>query len=87
LRFGPVAHSDEGLQLVSESYPRHSRPVAAVGWRNSDRNGRTRMSNDRYRVSEETSLQDRFSSEVCSKVDAGYFILPQARRVHLFSDN
>lgn len=62
LRFGPVAHSDEGLQLVSESYPRHARPVAAVGWRNSDRNGRTRM-NDRYRVSEETSLQDRFSSE------------------------
>lgn len=79
MRFGPVTHPDEGLQLVSESYPRHPRPVATVGWRNSDRNGRSRMSNDRYRVSEETSLHDRFSSEVCSKVDAGYFILPHVR--------
>ncbi|XP_050381022.1 probable E3 ubiquitin-protein ligase ZFP1 isoform X2 [Argentina anserina] len=63
MRFGPVIHSDEGLQLASENYPRHARPVAAVGWRNSDRNGRSRMSHDRYRVSEETSLHDRFSSE------------------------
>lgn len=65
LRSGHVAHPEEGLQLVSESYPRHPRPVASVGWRNSDRSGRSRMSSDRYRVSEE-SLQDRFSSEVCT---------------------
>ncbi|PQQ21071.1 uncharacterized protein Pyn_20982 [Prunus yedoensis var. nudiflora] len=69
LRVGHAPHSEEGLQLASESYPRHPRPVATVGWRNSDRSGRSRMSNDRFRVSEETGLQDRFSSEGFMIVD------------------
>ncbi|KAF7804473.1 putative E3 ubiquitin-protein ligase RHG1A isoform X1 [Senna tora] len=67
LRLGHVAPSDDGLQMVAESYSsRHPRPLTTMGWRNSDRNGRSRVSSDRYRaLADAAGLHDRFSSEVC----------------------
>ncbi|POO01630.1 43kDa postsynaptic protein [Trema orientale] len=70
LRLGHVAPLDEGLQLVAENYSRHPRPLSNIGWRNGDRNGRSRISNERYRLlSEETGLRDRFTSEGFMIVD------------------
>ncbi|KAK2658020.1 hypothetical protein Ddye_011072 [Dipteronia dyeriana] len=62
---GHVGSSDEGLQLVTENYSsRHPRPLSTVAWRHSDRSGRSRISNERYRaLTDEASLRDRFSSE------------------------
>lgn len=59
--------TDEGLQLVAENYSsRHSRPFSTVGWRNSDRNGRSRISNERFRsLSDEAGVRERLASEVC----------------------
>lgn len=70
-RMGHVGSSDEGLQLVTENYSsRHPRPLSAVAWRHSDRGGRSRISNERYRtLSDEPSLHDRFSSEGFMIVD------------------
>lgn len=58
--------SDDGLPMVAESYSsRHPRPLTAIGWRNGDRNGRSRISSERYRsLVDEAGLHDRFSSEV-----------------------
>lgn len=52
--------------MVAESYSsRHPRPLTTVGWRNSDRNGRSRISSERYRsLADEAGLHARFSSEV-----------------------
>lgn len=71
LRLGHVAPSDEALQLVSESHPsRHPRPLSTIGWRNGDRNGRSRISTERYRsLPDEASLHDRLSSEGFMIVD------------------
>ncbi|XP_054800814.1 probable E3 ubiquitin-protein ligase ZFP1 isoform X2 [Prosopis cineraria] len=72
LRLGHVAPSDDGMQMVAGSYSsRHPRPLTTIGWRNSDRNGRSRISSDRYRPSVEASLHDRFSSEGFVIVDRG----------------
>ncbi|XP_059462607.1 probable E3 ubiquitin-protein ligase HIP1 isoform X2 [Corylus avellana] len=71
LRLGHVAPSDEGLQLVAESHSsRHPRPLSTIGWRNGDRNGRSRISTERYRsLPDEAGLHDRFSSEGFMIVD------------------
>lgn len=71
LRLGHVGSSDEGLQLVAESYTsRHPRPLTSMGWRNNDRNGRTRISNERYRsISVEAGVRDRVASEGLMIVD------------------
>ncbi|XP_028775167.1 probable E3 ubiquitin-protein ligase RHG1A isoform X2 [Neltuma alba] len=73
LRLGHVATSDDGLQVVADSYSsRHPRPLATTGWRNTDRNGRSRISSDRYRqVADAPGLHDRFSSEGFMIVDRG----------------
>ncbi|XP_061345717.1 probable E3 ubiquitin-protein ligase HIP1 [Gastrolobium bilobum] len=65
LRLGHMIPSDDGLPMVAESYSsRHPRPMTTVGWRNSDRNGRSRISSERYRsLAVEAGLHDRFSSE------------------------
>ncbi|KAK6126187.1 hypothetical protein DH2020_040068 [Rehmannia glutinosa] len=45
-----IAASDEGLQMAAESYPpRHPRAFPTIRLRNSERNGRTGISSDRYR--------------------------------------
>ncbi|KAF3442855.1 hypothetical protein FNV43_RR16773 [Rhamnella rubrinervis] len=93
LRLGHVAPSDDGLQLVTESYPRHPRPPSNIGWRNSDRNGRPRISNERYRLlSDEPGLHDRFSSEGFMVVDRSAFygsrnMFDQHRDMRLDIDN
>lgn len=67
LHLGHLESSDEGSLLCAETYPsRHPRPLSSIGWRNSDRSGRTRISSDRYRsFSNEARLHDRLTSEVC----------------------
>ncbi|KAJ7972423.1 RING finger protein [Quillaja saponaria] len=56
---------DDGLRMVAESYSsRHTRPLATTGWHNTDRNGRSRISSDRFRsLADEPSLHEQFSSE------------------------
>ncbi|XP_027929423.1 probable E3 ubiquitin-protein ligase HIP1 [Vigna unguiculata] len=65
LRMGHVTSLDEGLPMVAESYSsRHPRPLSTLGWRNGDRNGRSRISSQRYRtLTEESGLAERFASE------------------------
>lgn len=71
LRLGHATPSDDGMPMVAESYPsRHPRPLTTIGWRNGDRNGRSRISSDRYRsLAAEAGLHDRFSSEGFSIVE------------------
>ncbi|KAI9121915.1 hypothetical protein K1719_006604 [Acacia pycnantha] len=73
LRLGHVAPSDDGLQMVADSYSsRHPRPLTTIGWRNSDRNGRSRISSDRYRpLADASGPHDRFSAEGFMIVDRG----------------
>ncbi|KAF8403031.1 hypothetical protein HHK36_011126 [Tetracentron sinense] len=71
-RLGHVAIPSEGaLPFVSETYSsRHSRPAPTVGWRNSDRNGRSRISYDRFRsLANEADAHDRLVSEALMMVD------------------
>ncbi|KAK7245149.1 hypothetical protein RIF29_39984 [Crotalaria pallida] len=63
LCLGYVTPSDDGLPMVAENYPsRHSRSATTSRWRNNDRNGRSRISSDRYR----------------SMVDEGFIIVERA---------
>ncbi|GAV68861.1 zf-RING_2 domain-containing protein [Cephalotus follicularis] len=56
LRLGHVPPSDDGLQMGTETYSsRHPRSLSTSAWRNSDRNGRSRICN-------ESGLHGRFSS-------------------------
>ncbi|KAI4300257.1 hypothetical protein L6164_033654 [Bauhinia variegata] len=74
LRLGHVAPSDDGLHMVAESHSsRHPRPLTSIGWRNSERNRRSRISSDRYRMADEAGLPDRFSSEGFMIVDRTSF--------------
>ncbi|KAG2690208.1 hypothetical protein I3760_09G176900 [Carya illinoinensis] len=79
LRLGHAAPSDGGLQLVAESYsPRHPRPLSTIGWRNGDRNGRSRISTGRYRsLPNEAGVHDRFSSEGFMIVDRSAWYGPR----------
>ncbi|KAL5546188.1 hypothetical protein UlMin_005875 [Ulmus minor] len=95
LRLGhtPPPPSEEGLQLVAESYSRHPRPLSHAGWRNSERTGRLRISNERYRLlAEEAGLHDRFTSEGLMVVDRSALygsrsMLDQHREMRLDVDN
>ncbi|XWS55798.1 hypothetical protein CRYUN_Cryun09bG0031700 [Craigia yunnanensis] len=75
VRLGHVAPSDEGMQVVAESYSsRHPRPLSAITWRNNERNGRSRISNHRYRsLADDAAFHDRFSSEGFMNVDRSTF--------------
>uniref|UniRef100_A0A5B6YQC6 RING-type E3 ubiquitin transferase n=1 Tax=Davidia involucrata TaxID=16924 RepID=A0A5B6YQC6_DAVIN len=65
LHLGHAGTSDEGLQSVTEMYSsRHPRPFSTIGWRNSDRSGRTRISSERYRsLSGDAGVRDRLAPE------------------------
>ncbi|GMI96569.1 hypothetical protein like AT2G37150 [Hibiscus trionum] len=65
MRLGHATPSEEGMQVVSESYSsRHPRSLSAVTWRNNERNVRSRISNDRYRsLADDAAFHGRFSSE------------------------
>ncbi|KAK6942828.1 Zinc finger, RING-type [Dillenia turbinata] len=71
LRLGHMATSDDGLQLIAESHSsRHPRPFSTIGWRNNERNGRLRMSSERYRsLSDEAGIRERLVSEGLMIVD------------------
>lgn len=64
LRLGQATPSDNGLPMVAEGYSsRHPRLLNTVGWRNSDRNGRSRISSERYRsLADQAALHARLSS-------------------------
>jgi len=94
LSLGHMEGSDEGSLLCTESYPsRHPRPLSSIGWRNSDRNERTRISSDRYRsFSDEACLRDRLTSEGLAIVDRSALygsrnLLDQHREMMLDVDN
>ncbi|XP_057984161.1 probable E3 ubiquitin-protein ligase ZFP1 isoform X2 [Malania oleifera] len=94
LRLGQVGVSDEGMQLVAENYSsRHPRPLPIVGWRNGDRSGRSRMSNERYRsLSDEAGVRDRLASEGLMFVDRAALyssrnLFDQHREMRLDIDN
>ncbi|XP_022872781.1 E3 ubiquitin-protein ligase MBR2-like isoform X1 [Olea europaea var. sylvestris] len=89
---GHVAMSDEGPQMVAESYHmRHPRAFPAIRFRNIDRNGRNLMSSDRHRsFTGEASLQDRLTPEMV--VDPSVFygsrsLFDQHRDMRLDIDN
>lgn len=65
-RVGHMVPSDGGLHMGAEGFmSRHPRSLTAISWRNSDRNGRSRTSNESYQsLADEAILHDRFSSEV-----------------------
>ncbi|XVE76206.1 hypothetical protein DITRI_Ditri12bG0154500 [Diplodiscus trichospermus] len=94
VHFGHVAPSDEGVQVVTDSYfSRNPRPLSAVTWRNNERNGRSRISNDRYRsLAAGAAFHDRFSSEGFMIVDRSAFygsrnMFDQHRDMRLDVDN
>lgn len=66
MHIGHAASYEEGMQVVSESYStRHPRPLSAITWRNNERSGRSRISNDRYQsLADDAVFHGRFSSEV-----------------------
>lgn len=68
---GQMVPSEGGLHMGAEGFmSRHPRPLTAISWRNSDRNGRSRISSERYRsLVDEAILHDRFSSEGFMVVD------------------
>lgn len=65
LRHGHVGTSDDASQLLAEGYSsRHSRPLSTLGLRSSDRNGRTRVSSDRYRsLAGDAGFREQLASE------------------------
>ncbi|KAL1060052.1 hypothetical protein V6Z11_1Z130100 [Gossypium hirsutum] len=65
VHIGHAASYEEGMQVVSESYSmRYPRPLSAVTWRNNERSGRSRISNDRYQsLADDAAFHGRFSSE------------------------
>ncbi|ESW34731.1 hypothetical protein PHAVU_001G176000 [Phaseolus vulgaris] len=94
LRMGHVTSLDEGLPMVAESYSsRHPRPLSTHGWRNGDRNGRSRISSQRYRsLTEESGLAERFASEGILVVERGSVyasrnMLDQHREMRMDIDN
>ena len=76
MHLGHAAPSDGGMQVVAESYSSgHPRPLSAITWRNNERNGRSRISNDRYRsLADDVAFHDRFSSEVFTAYEGIMFL-------------
>ncbi|XP_060201592.1 probable E3 ubiquitin-protein ligase ZFP1 isoform X2 [Lycium barbarum] len=65
LRHGHVGTSDDASQMFAEGYSsRHSRPLSTLGLRSSDRNGRARVSSDRYRsLAGDAGFREQLASE------------------------
>ncbi|GLT79344.1 hypothetical protein SLA2020_508350 [Shorea laevis] len=66
-----TAAADGGMQSAGESYSsRHPRPLATITWRNGERNGRQRISSERYRsLSDDAAFNEQFASEGSMIVD------------------
>ncbi|XP_028775971.1 probable E3 ubiquitin-protein ligase RHG1A isoform X1 [Neltuma alba] len=91
---GHMMPSDGGLHMGAEGLiSRHPRPLTAVSSRNTDRNGRSRISSERYRtLADEAILHDRFSSEGFMVVDRAPFygsrnMIDQHRDMRMDIDN
>ncbi|KAK3038425.1 hypothetical protein RJ639_030591 [Escallonia herrerae] len=71
LRLGHAPVSDEGFHMVMENYSsRHRRPFSNIGWRNSDRNARSRVYSERYRaLADDAAFRDRLGPEGLVIVD------------------
>ncbi|TYJ19011.1 hypothetical protein E1A91_A09G161900v1 [Gossypium mustelinum] len=94
VHIGHAASYEEGMQVVSESYStRYPRPLSAVTWRNNERSGRSRISNDRYQsLADDAAFRGRFSSEGFMIVDRSAFygsrnMFDQHRDMRLDIDN
>ncbi|KAK8553783.1 hypothetical protein V6N12_030766 [Hibiscus sabdariffa] len=93
VRLGHAAHSEEGMQVASESNSsRHPRSLSAVTWRNNERNGRSRISHDRYQSLADAAFHGRFSSEGFMIADRSAFygsrnMFDQHRDMRLDIDN
>ncbi|GMI71254.1 hypothetical protein like AT2G37150 [Hibiscus trionum] len=94
VRLGHAAPSEEGMQVVSESNSsRHPRSLSAVTRRNNERNGRSRISHDRYRpLADDAAFHGRFSSEGFMIADRSAFygsrnMFDQHRDMRLDIDN
>ncbi|KAL3536288.1 hypothetical protein ACH5RR_004749 [Cinchona calisaya] len=62
LHVGSTTASDEGLQLVAESYAsRHPRPFSTIGIRTGDRNGRSRIPS--IPISDHAGFHDQLTPE------------------------
>ncbi|XP_059628286.1 probable E3 ubiquitin-protein ligase ZFP1 [Cornus florida] len=66
-----AASSENGRQLLSETYSsRHLRPSSAGGWRNSYRNGRSRIATERFQsISSVMDAHNRMGSEALMTMD------------------
>ncbi|KAE8705980.1 RING/U-box domain-containing protein [Hibiscus syriacus] len=89
-----ISPSEEGMQVVSESYSsRHPQSSSALTWRNNERNGRTRISHDRYRsLADDAAFHGRFSSQGSMIADNAAFygsrnMFDQHRDMRLNIDN
>ncbi|OWM69731.1 hypothetical protein CDL15_Pgr025580 [Punica granatum] len=64
MRLGNASLSEERIQSIADNYSRHSRTLSATGWRHSDRNRRSRITNERYRsFPDEAGVHDRVGYE------------------------
>ncbi|XVE96730.1 hypothetical protein REPUB_Repub02eG0248000 [Reevesia pubescens] len=94
VHLGHATPSDEGMQVAAESHSsRHPRPLSAITWRTNERNGRSRISNDRYRsLADDAAFHNRFSSEGFMVADRSAFygsrnMFDQHREMRLDVDN
>ncbi|KAJ8754077.1 hypothetical protein K2173_001975 [Erythroxylum novogranatense] len=94
IRLGHIVPSDDNLELVPENYYfRQQRQLFTPAWQSGDRNGRSRVSNERYRsLPTEAALHDRFSSEGLMTVEHPHFyrsrnMFDQHRDMRLDIDN
>lgn len=70
MQLGHGATSDESFQLVAENHSsRHPRPRSSIGWCNSNRHGRSRTSDERYRSLSDEVLHHRIAYEGMMIVD------------------
>ncbi|XP_039018077.1 E3 ubiquitin-protein ligase MBR1-like [Hibiscus syriacus] len=94
MRLGHAAPSEEGMQIVSESYPsRHPQSLYAVTLRNNERDGMSRIYHDRHRsLADDAAFHGRFSSEGFTVADRSVFygsrnMFDQHRDMRLDIDN
>ncbi|KAK4757691.1 hypothetical protein SAY87_018992 [Trapa incisa] len=92
-RLGNVSLSDEGNRSVADNLSRHPRMISATGWHNSDRNRRSRVTNERYRsLPDDVAVHHRMDYEGFTVVDctashASRSTFDQHRELRLDIDN
>ncbi|KAK4761950.1 hypothetical protein SAY87_029834 [Trapa incisa] len=70
IRLGNLSLSEEGIQLVQDNLSRHPRPLSVTGWHNSDRNGRSSITNEQRRsLPDVVGMHHRMEYEVSTILD------------------